>query len=79
MKVTANKEIFILNKVDELFILNNEKFTKINVEGLDIYPKEIYKIILDIVIKLDFTYEEYMTESYFNFEEEDRSLCILVI
>ncbi len=44
------KEMFFNNNMDELFILNNEKFTKLNIEGLDIYPRDFYKKILNIIL-----------------------------
>ncbi len=70
------KDIFFSNDLDNLFILNNEKFTKLNIEGTDIYPKDIYVKILNILKELEFTYEQYFTDKYFHFEEEDKSLCI---
>jgi hypothetical protein len=68
------KEIFMNNKIDELFIINNEKFTKVNIEGLDIYPRGFYNYLLKIILDLDFTYEENLTEGNFNFEEEERAI-----
>jgi hypothetical protein len=52
------KEIFFIHKFDDLFIFNNEKFTKINVEGLDKYPKIVYQKVLNIILDLEFTYED---------------------
>jgi hypothetical protein len=51
------KNMFFLNEIEDLFILNNEKFTKVNTEGLDIYPKNVYINILETIKNLDFTYD----------------------
>jgi hypothetical protein len=54
------KEIYFLHddpEIEDLFILNNEKFSEVNVEGMDIYPKKVYQSILESVLNLDITYE----------------------
>src|SRR5689334_6495943 len=51
-------QVFLNNKKEDLFILNSKKFTKVNIEGLDILPKSFYTKILKIIFDLDFTYEE---------------------
>ncbi len=54
------KEIYFLHddpEIVELFILNNEKFSKVNVEGMDVYPKKIYQGVLESVLKFNLSYE----------------------
>jgi hypothetical protein len=71
------KEIFFNSGLDEMFIMNNEKFTKVNVEGVDVYPPTLYTNILNILLELDFTYEQYFTDKYFNYEE-DKSISNII-
>jgi hypothetical protein len=54
------KELFFIHndtEFEELFILNNEKFSKVNTEGVDIFPKYFYTQILNKITRLDFNYE----------------------
>jgi hypothetical protein len=54
------KEIFFFHKdhlLEELFIINNEKFSKINIEGTDIFPKKIYSNILENILNLKLSFE----------------------
>jgi hypothetical protein len=63
------KEIFVSNKIDDLFIFNNERFTKVNIEGLDILPKNFYRKLLRIIFDLNFTYEENLLKLMQTFDE----------
>jgi len=51
------KEMYFFHQLDELFITNNEKFTKVNTEGIEIYPKLIYQNLMGFFLRLDLTYE----------------------
>jgi len=51
-------KLFFDNNLEELYIENNSKFTEINTEGLDRYPKTFYVNILDSLVDLDITYEQ---------------------
>lgn len=54
------KEIYFLHddpEIEDLFILNNEKFSEVNVEGIDIYPKIVYQSILEQVLNFEISYE----------------------
>ena len=54
------KELYFIHEdpnIENMFIINNEKFSQINHEGLDIYPKQIYKVILDNILNFKLTYD----------------------
>jgi hypothetical protein len=54
------KDIFFSHKdpfLEELFISNFEKFSKVNIEGTDVFPKKIYSRILDNIINLKLSFE----------------------
>jgi hypothetical protein len=44
--------------LDEIFIYNNEKFSQVNNEGLDVYPKSLYKNILENLLNSEYSYEK---------------------
>jgi hypothetical protein len=67
------RDIFFSNNIEDLFIFNNEKFTKINIEGLDKYPKEVYQKVLKLILDLEYTYEDNLIV------EVDRQLGIFFI
>jgi len=50
-------QIFFDNNLEDLFIINNSKFTEENTEGLDKYSKIYYVNILNTLIDLNITYE----------------------
>jgi hypothetical protein len=54
------KEIFFNSEytLDEIFISNNEKFSEINNEGLDVYPKSLYTDILENLISTEYSYDK---------------------
>jgi len=69
------KEIYFNSNdpvLEELFITNNEKFSKINIEGLDKYPKPVYKNILENIINLDITYSKIFSKNVF--EDSDKPI-----
>ena len=49
-----------------MFIFNNEKFSEVNNEGLDVYPKSFYKNILENILQIEFSDERL-------FKTEDKS------
>ena len=49
--------IFFDNNLEDLYILNNSKFTEENTEGLDKYSKFYYVNILNTLVDLNLTYE----------------------
>lgn len=51
------KEIFLKNQLEELFIINHEKFSKINVECLDVYPPIVYESLFDFLLDFNFDYK----------------------
>ena len=69
------KDLFYKWQRDDLFILNNEKFTKINTEALEIYPKSIYKNLLNFLLNLDMTYDIIFSSK--KFKNEEKPLGIL--
>ena len=56
----------------DLFILNNEKFTKINTDGLDRYPNSIYQDILKIILDFNLTYDQIFSKN--TFEEDEKPI-----
>ena len=50
-----------------MFIFNNQKFSEVNNEGLDIYPKSFYKNILENILQMEFSDERL-------FKTEDKSI-----
>ena len=65
------KEIFFPSNLEysleEMFIFNNQKFSEVNNEGLDIYPKSFYKNILENILQMEFSDERL-------FKTEDKSI-----
>ena len=51
-------KLFFDNNLDDLYIENNSRFTEVNTEGLDKYPKNFYVNILDSLVDLNITYEQ---------------------
>lgn len=49
--------------LEDLFIINNEKFSKINVEGVDVYPKSFYVDLMQNILNLKLTYEMIFNKS----------------
>lgn len=49
--------IFFDNELEDLYIINNSKFTEENTEGLDRYSKTYYINILNTLVDLNITYE----------------------
>ena len=47
----------LTSELEQLFIYNNEKFSKINIEGLDIYPKQLYTLSLEYLKSVDISFE----------------------
>jgi hypothetical protein len=72
------KQVFVSNKIDDLFILNNEKFTQVNTEGLDLFSKCIYKKLLRIIFDLDFTYEHNFLMLN-NYDEDNMPISKIII
>jgi hypothetical protein len=54
------KEIFFNSEytLEEIFIHSNEKFSEVNNEGLDVYPKSLYTDILENLISTEYSYEK---------------------
>jgi hypothetical protein len=71
------KELFFNYNLENLFILNNEKFTKVNTEGLDKYPKVFYQYLLVYTESLKFSYD--CVPSLKNTEVEERYLCKFIL
>ncbi len=63
--------------LEELFIINNIKFSKVNNEGVDKFPKEIYTGILKTILDLDLTYEKIFHKK--TIEEGDKSIGNIII
>lgn len=72
------KSLFFDNQLDELFILNNEKFTQINTEGVDVYPKTIYIKLMKYLSRLDMTYTEIISTKKYQTEDKPQSIYISV-
>lgn len=83
------KEIFFLHNdpnLEEMFILNHEKLSEIIIEGVDVYPKQIYNHILLKLLNLEINFENVFKyiiknndnpskkESKYYYQEEDKSL-----
>jgi|LauGreDrversion4_2_1035121.scaffolds.fasta_scaffold1815922_1 hypothetical protein len=51
------RELFFSYKMDNLFIHNHEKFKKHFTAPFEVFPKEIYTNLLDLLFNLDVTYE----------------------
>lgn len=75
---TEYREIFSKYELEELYILNNEKFTSINVENIDIYPKNVYCSILEKIFTLDLSYD-FLNNKSICIQDDDKPLCILII
>ena len=69
------KEIFFKNKMEKLFILNNEIFSEKYTEGLDKYPKEIYEKMLIFLKKFDMTYD--VLFSNYKHKDDNKQIGIL--
>jgi hypothetical protein len=65
--------LFFQNNLEDLYIENNSKFTEMNTEGLDKYPKNFYVNILDSLVDLDITYEQMVLQKILP-EGEERSI-----
>lgn len=68
------KSLFFDHQLDELFILNNEKFTQINTEGVDMYPKTIYIKLMNYLSRIEMTYSVVLSSS--KYKTEDKPLSI---
>ena len=48
----------IISKIElELFIQLNEIYSKLNTESIDLYPKYVYKRLLDFLLEFDLNYD----------------------
>jgi hypothetical protein len=65
--------IFSHNNLEDLYIENNSKFTEMNTEGLDKYPKNFYVNILDSLVDFDITYEQMVLKKILP-EGEERTI-----
>jgi hypothetical protein len=52
------KEALFLNDLENLYMINIEKFTKVNTEALDILPKNFYSLLFEYLLQMDLTYDE---------------------
>jgi hypothetical protein len=50
-------EILISANLEKKMIFHNERFSQVNTDGIDQYPKEIYRTMLSHVLNLCVTYE----------------------
>ncbi len=69
--------IFFNNELEELYIINNSKFTEENTEGLDRYSKTYYVNILNTLVDLNITYEILSHNKVFP-EGDEKSLSKLL-
>lgn len=67
-------KIFSDLNLHELRILNNFKFTELNIAGLDKYPKSYYENILEILINFNFTYSQSLNNKKNYDDTDDRNL-----
>jgi len=67
-------QIFFDNNLEDLFIINNSKFTEENTEGLDKYTKIYYVNILNSLIDLNITYDILSTNKVLP-EGDEKPLC----
>ncbi len=70
------KSLFFDHQLDELFILNNEKFTQINTEGVDMYPKKIYMKLMNYLSRIEMNYTELISSKKYSIEEKPLSILI---
>lgn len=71
--------IFFNNDLEDLFIINNSKFTEENTEGLDKYSKIYYVNILNTLVDLNVTYEILSNNKVFSEgEEKALSICFML-
>jgi hypothetical protein len=72
------KEALFLNDLENLYMINFEKFTKVNTEALDILPKNFYSLLFEYLLQMDLTYDELFKNLKVDDKEKKMSKLVLI-
>lgn len=72
------KEALFLNDLENLYMINFEKFTKVTTEALDILPKHFYSLLFEYLIQMDLTYDDLFKNLKIDDKEKKMSKLLLI-
>ena len=72
------RDLFFNNNLDQLFIYNYEKYKKHFTSPFEVFPKEIYSNLLELLFNLDVTYEILLKSKKYIPEEIPLSIKVFI-